>query len=148
MAFHFPLETVLNLRRSQERLEQNRLAALNRQFMDLARQLEVLELEKVAARERLRKELGEGLSGAEIGFHTLWEEAWKQRQVLLTRRMAELEQRRRVQREVLDRARQGREILENLSSRQRLLALQTQARREQQQSDELFLLSRYVKREG
>jgi len=147
MPFRFPLEAVLNLRRSQEQLERNRLASLNRQMVHLARQLEALELEKVSARDRLRRELREGLVGAEINFHIHWEESWKQHKSLITRRMTELEQRRRVQMELLERTRQGREILENLFSRQRLLYNQVQARREQQQSDELFLLLRHVRQE-
>ena len=144
MAFRFSLQALLSLRKSAERQERLRLEMLTHQIAQLQRQLETLDREKVAARERLSQDLNEGLFGAEIRFNTDREAVWEQRQEALLQRMAELEEQRRLQMDVFQQTRREREILENLRNRREQLYRQMQARREQQLLDELFLLRRAV----
>ncbi len=105
--------------------------------------VEILSLEEEmrAAAENLRNALGRGLSGAELQCETGLRQQRDKRRLELLRKFATLEVRRRKQVEVYRRARQQREILENLKARQLAQYELEQKRREQMRLDEVFLLS-------
>ena len=145
MAFRFSLQALLDLRKSYERQERLRLEMLTHQISQLRHQLETLGREKIIGRECLVQNLKEGLFGAEIRFNTDREAVWEQRRDSLLQRMAELEEQRRLQLGVFQKAQQLRKILENLRDRREQLYRQIQARREQQLIDELFLTWRMVR---
>ncbi len=144
MAFRFSLQAMLDLRKSYERQEKLRLAMLTHQISQLRQQLETLDREKTAGRERLAQNLQEGLFGAEILFNTDREAVGEQRRDSLRQRKAEVEEQRRLQLGVFQKAQQQRKIMENLRDRREQLYRQIQARREQQVLDELFLTRRAV----
>lgn len=142
MAFRFSLQAMLDLRKSFERQEKLRLEMLTHQISQLRQQLETLDQEKTAGRERMAQNLQEGLFGAEILFNTDREAVGEQRRDSLLQRVAEVEEQRRLQLAVFQKAQQQRKILENLRDRREQLYRQMQARREQQLLDELFLTRR------
>ena len=142
MAFRFSLQAMLDLRKSFERQEKLRLEMLTHQISQLRQQLETLDQEKSAGRERMAQNLQEGLFGAEILFNTDREAVGEQRRDSLLQRVAEVEEQRRLQLAVFQKAQQQRKILENLRDRREQLYRQMQARREQQLLDELFLTRR------
>ena len=137
MAFHFPLQSLLRLRRSYEHREKLRLAAINRQILPVRQQIQTLAQEKMAARERLGQNLARGISGAVFREVEFFETVLAVRQEFLAQQMAKLEQRRREQQRLCEKAWQQCKILENLRDRQERLYYQEQARREQDVLDEL-----------
>ena len=138
MAFRFSLQSLLRLRRSYERRERLRLEVLTRQLVQVRQQLEAVHQDKLTARRRWAQQLRKGMFGAEMQFEAARAAACARRQHSLASRIAELEQQRRQQQAAFQLARQQCPLLENLRHRQLQLYCQRQARREQQQLDELF----------
>ena len=141
MAFRFSLAGVLRLRASLERAERARLLAVLAEMVPIRVEILALEEEMRAAAESLRSALGRGLSGAELQWETGLRQQRDKRRLELLRKFATLEVRRRKQVEIYRRARQQREILENLKARQLAQYELEQKRREQMRLDEVFLLS-------
>jgi len=141
MAFRFSLAGVLRLRASLERAERARLLAVLAEMVPIRVEILALEEEMRAAAESLRSALGRGLSGAELQCETELRQQRDKRRLELLRKFATLEVRRWKQVEIYRRARQQREILENLKARQLALYELEQKRREQMRLDEVFLLS-------
>ncbi len=142
MAFRFSLQAMLDLRKSFERQEKLRLEMLTHQISQLRQQLETLDQEKTAGRERMAQNLQEGLFGSESLFNTDREAVGEQRRDSLLQRVTEVEEQRRLQLAVFQKAQQQRKILENLRDRREQIYRQMQSRREQQLLDELFLTRR------
>jgi len=144
MAFHFSLKALLRLRESLEIAELRRLQAMAADVIHARMAVESLDARIAADRRQAVVAAAGGISGAELHFSALREAAYRERRSMLLKKLAELERARQEQLLRYKKARQKREILENLRNRQ-LTAYQTeQTRREQQQIDELFLMRRNV----
>jgi flagellar biosynthesis chaperone FliJ len=140
MAFHFPLEAILRLRRGQERAERLKLEAIASEQALARNQLENLTQQFFASRRRFQQQLGDEKFGAELQFEDARSERVAAARRALELRVAELEQERLKQVGKYKKAHQSREVLENLRGRKFALYVQMLSRREQQELDDLFLM--------
>lgn len=140
MAFHFPLEAVLRLRRGQERMQRLKLEAIASEQAKAKLQLEIVTQQSLESRRRFQERMGQDTSGSELQFEDMRRERAKAALRALETRIAELEKLRLKQVEVFIKARQGREILESLRDKKYEVYRQLLSRREQQQLDDLFLM--------
>jgi flagellar export protein FliJ len=147
MAFHFSLEAILRLRRGQERMERLKLEAIASEQAQAKRQLEIMTEQFLASRRRFQEQIGQETSGSELQFEDARSDRVEAAQRALKMRISELEQRRLKQVQAYLKARQGREILENLRARKFELYRQMLSRREQQELDDLFLMRQDLSRD-
>jgi len=146
MPFHFPLSSLLRLRESLEKNELQRLQALAAQIAQVRAEIESLDTQIESSRREVLEQAAAGISGAELHIAALGEFARLELRAKLIVRRDELERARQVQQARYVDARQRREILSSLQERQRSAYQHEQARREQQQVDELFLIRRSSKK--
>jgi flagellar export protein FliJ len=147
MAFHFSLETILRLRRGQERAERLKLEAIASERARARRQLEIMTEQFFESRRRFQQLMVQGMSGSELKFESAGSESVAAARRTLKARISELEQQRLKQVEAYMKARQSREILENLRDTKFEVYRQTQSRREQQELDALFLMRQDLSRD-
>ncbi|MGD0426568.1 MAG: flagellar export protein FliJ [Candidatus Acidiferrales bacterium] len=140
MPFHFSLQAVLRLRTSYEQMEKLRFLAAAAAVVRAREEIAALEEETRAARQSQQGRLGKGVLAGELHFAVSSEGVRVQRKRAMAARLAELEKKQEAQRQAYQAARQKREILENLRQRKWDDYRREQARREQQQVDESFLL--------
>lgn len=138
MAFRFSLQPVLRLRQSYERREELRLATIVAYLSQLRNELEGVLRERFAASENLAARLQAGMISSEYQFELaglarLWE-----RQHHIVQQIAQAERDRALQEQSYREAQKRRKILENLRARRLAAFRQVQARREQQQLDDVF----------
>lgn len=140
MPFRFSLASVLKLRGT---LEHRELLALERRYAELAAaQGRLWEAEKVivAAREQRERQLRNGTTAIEIQFGLEHANQLERNRAALHTALQETQ---RILREQLTRyrkARQERDVLEELRKRQFEVYRREQDKIEQNQRDELFLL--------
>jgi flagellar export protein FliJ len=138
MAFHFPLNAILKLRRAQERAEELKLETiLTRQRSLDARIAKIAEAEARIQNDRQERLLASA-NVAELEFLAVCASALVSTKQTLQRQFADIERERLVQLALLQHARQGREILESVRSQQRTEFEQVAGRREQQEHDDMF----------
>jgi flagellar export protein FliJ len=142
MAFHFSLRALLRLRESVEKAELLRLQSIAAQAVQLRLEIESIDSEIKTRRQELLDQTAGGISGAELHLAALSEAARQQRRAQMLIKLNEVEQLRKKQQLRYTHAHQQREILSNLRERQLSVYVREQARREQQQIDELFLIRR------
>lgn len=147
MAFHFPLEAILRLRRGQERLERLKLEAIASELARARRQLEIMTEQFFESRRRFQQQMGQGTSGSELQFENARSVSVTAARRALNVRILELDRQRLKQVEAYMKARQGREILENLRGRKFEIYRQALSRREQQELDDLFLMRQDLSRD-
>jgi flagellar export protein FliJ len=140
MAFHFSLEAVLRLRRGQERVERLKLEAILSEQAKTRARLEEATEDHFALRRGFQQELGRGLAGSELQYEAMREANLASLRATLQARLVELDQQRWAQAKIFVKARQHREVLENLRLRKLSLYRIEQNRREQQELDDLFLM--------
>jgi flagellar export protein FliJ len=142
MAFHFSLRALLRLRESVEKAELLRLQTLAAQAVQLRLEIESIDAEIRTRRQEILDQTAGGISGAELHLAALSEAARQQRRAQMSNKLNEVEELRKKQQLRYTYAHQQRETLSNLRERQLSVYLREQARREQQQIDELFLIRR------
>jgi flagellar export protein FliJ len=142
MAFHFPLETVLRFRRSQERQQELLLEEANHR-VNLVRQA-IDELDRYLAELTacLDRQLNSGVTAAEIQFDQLRRSLLHHRRREMEKEMAQRMHERRQCLEALQKARQQREVVDTLRRHQMQLYRQQENRQQQRRLDDLFLLRR------
>jgi flagellar export protein FliJ len=140
MAFHFPLEAILRLRRGQERLERLKLEAIASEQAQAKLQLANMTEQFFESRRRFQQQLAQEKFGAELRFEDARAERVAAARRALETHIAKLEEQRLKQVEVYKKAHQSREVLENLRARKFDLYRQALSRREQQELDDLFLM--------
>jgi flagellar FliJ protein len=147
MAFEFPLEAILRLRRGLERMERLKLEGLASEQARAKSELEIITSQFFDSRRRFQERILQETYNSELQF-----EDWRAERVLATQRrmnarIAELERLRLLQIIVFTKARQNRELLENLRERRFAIYKQELLRREQQGLDDLFLMRQNMNRE-
>lgn len=143
MAFRYPLMSLLRLRRSLERQEEQRLFAIAAVVARLRAELETFDLSRLEERRATLLDMTEGLPGAVMQFASLCDTAGLESRRKLLTRLAEAEQQRLEQLSNYQRARQKREVLEGLHDRAEAVHDRELAHREQERSDENFLARRF-----
>jgi flagellar FliJ protein len=141
MPFRFSLQAVLRFRESFERRERQRLEMITREMVQARQELEHAKKDRVAARAQAQKKLRDGVTSAEMQFELLADRARQRRIAHLQDHLSKLEDLRRRQLALFHKARQQREIMENLRDRQLEVYKVEEARREQQQMDDRFLMT-------
>jgi len=140
MPFHFSLEAVLRARRGQERAERLKLEAILSEEKRTWARLEDVGRSQLELRRHFQQELGRGLVGSELQYEAMREANVASLLAALRTRLAELGQQHWAQAQIFIKARQRREVLEHLRLRKLDLYRIDQARREQQELDDLFLM--------
>ncbi len=143
MAFRYPLLSLLRLRRSLERQEEQRLFAIAAVVARLRAELEAFDLSRLESRRATLQDMTEGLPGAVMQFASLCDTAGLESRRKLLARLAEAEQQRLEQLRNYQGARQNREVLEGLHDRAKAIHDRELAHREQERSDENFLARRF-----
>ena len=147
MAFHFPLEAVLHLRKSLEHQQELRLRAANQQVARVQHLIEQMDARKQEFHSAQTEELSSGTTAAELRFGLLCESELLRHRLVLEQELARLQQVREQQREIFQKARRGKETLDSVRDRQFRQYQKEAARREQRSLDDLFLLRReYLRR--
>ena len=145
VAFYFSLEAVLRVRRGQERVERLKLEAILSDQARTRTRLEEVELGRFELRRKFQQELGNGIVGSELQYQAIREANMVSLCASLRARLVDLEQQRWAQLKLFAKARQHREVLENLRARKLDLYRIEQGRREQQELDDLFLMRQEIK---
>ena len=141
MPFRFSLQAVLRCRESFERRERQRLQMITREVVKAKQQRDQAKVDRATSLAEFQKRLHEGMNVMEMQFELACDRARLRRIAALNDHFAKLEDLRRRQLEVFRKAQQQRKILENLRERQLAAYQLLQARREQQQMDDRFLLA-------
>jgi flagellar export protein FliJ len=143
MPFRFPLEAVLHYRRSLEHQQELRLRTANQQVGRVRRLIELAEERIRQAHAAQARELAAGTTFAEVRFALAAEAFLEGQRQTLERELHRLETLRNQQQRIFQQARRDRETFESLRDRQKREYDRDQARREQRNLDDLFLLRRY-----
>ena len=142
MAFHFPLQSILQLRRSEEHQQELRLRAIHQQITRLRHGIEQLE----AQIQQIRKDASERLQmravAAELRFSLLCEQSVRQHALRIETDLERLNNLREQQQRIFQQARRERETLENLRDQQFAQFCLGRERRQQRSLDDLFLQGR------
>jgi flagellar export protein FliJ len=147
MAFRFPLEVLLRLRKGLERQQELRLQEANQRVAMLRQQIDDVhsEMKNIEVGRRLERE--PGISAAELQFDVLCASVLAARQLVLEKQLIEAEAYRRARSEDFQRAHQQREVMDVLRRHQFEEYQQQETRHDQRRLDDLFLLRRsYLKR--
>jgi flagellar export protein FliJ len=144
MAFRYPLQSVLRLRQSIERQEEQRLFAVAAVVARLRAEIEEFECARLDARRAVLREMMSGCSGATVQFAALCDAAAAGIRGRLQTQLEEAERHRLEQLSAYRSARQKREIFEGLRERQEAVHEREVAHREQERTDEAFLI-RYIR---
>ena len=139
MAFRYPLQSVLRLRRSLERQEEQRLFTIAAVVARLRAEIEQLERSRLEARRTASQEMMAGSWGAIVHFAVACDAVAAEAQRRLQAQLTEAERQRLEQLRVYQNARQKREIFEGLRERQEAIHDREVAHREQETADDTFL---------
>ena len=140
MAFRYPFQSILRLRQSLERQEEQRLFAIAATVARLRLELEEFECSRMEQWRVASQEMMAGSSGAVLQFASLCDANAAKVQSKLHVELADAEGQRRKQLYVYQQARQKREIFEKLRDRQEENYDREVVRREQKQADDSFLM--------
>jgi len=147
MAFHFKLNAVLHFRESIEHQQELRLRAANQQVARVRHLIEQVDARRQELHTTQAKELGSGMTAAELQFELLCETELLRHRRELGQELVRLQQLREQQREIFQQARRARETLEAVRDQQLRLYQKKTVRREQRTLDDLFLMRReYLRR--
>ncbi len=144
MSFRYTLESLLRLRESMERQEEQRLFAIAALVARLRAEIQQLHEDNLAFRRRALQEMASGSPGALLRFAGIREAAFENARNRLELQLDEAERKRLHQLCEYQAARQKREILQGLRDRQEAAYELEFARHEQQTADEAFLIRSYM----
>ena len=142
MAFHFRFEAVLSLRRSQERGERLKLEAIASEEAQIRARIQELADLVIESTRSFQQRLKAGMAGSELQLESVRAQDAIRKRKLLRLRLDECEKRRATQALLYYQARRNRETLEELRLRQLQDYRQAEAKREQRELDDLFLIRR------
>jgi len=147
MAFQFPLQAILRLRRGLERMERLKLESLASEQARAKRELELIVAQSLESRRRFQERMLHETIGSELQFEDGRADREAAAQRALKNRIVELEQLRLKQVQVYTKTRQNREVLESLRDKKFEVYRQDLLRREQQGLDDLFLMRQNLPRD-
>jgi flagellar export protein FliJ len=148
MAFRFPLKALWRVRSIYERRERQRLEALTQHLIHAQKELATLREGRLEHAGSLAKSLKEGMTGAELQFQVVCSTV-RQRRINASAKVVEdLSQQHKRQLIKHSQARQKTETIEALYERQLSTYRRTQARHDQQQATDLFLICSQSANEG
>ena len=148
MAFRFPLKALWQVRASYERREGQRLSALTYGLTSAQKQLATLKQGRLEEAGSLATSLQQGMTGAEVQFQVVCSSLRLGRIKAAAQVVERLSQQRERQLIAYRQARQKLEVIERLHERQLAAYRRTQARRDQQQATDMFLLRPQIASEG
>ena len=148
MAFQFRLHAVLRIRKSLEQQEEALLRMVNQQIQSAVSKLEQMDQYRDALQANKCTTLQGGSTSGEIMFLEECQGTLQQYRLHLERELSALQQLGSLQRARLEEARRQREIVDSLREKQFGLYREEQARKEQREIDDLFLVRRRPDREG
>jgi flagellar export protein FliJ len=140
LAFRFSLATLLRLWQSRERYERRKLEALAARVGALRAEMRRIELAAIETRHAAGARLGAGVPAAELHFATECQANRQEYLAKLSDRLKAAENERLAQMAIYQSAERQTKIFENLRRRQYETFRLEEARRQQKQMDELFLL--------
>jgi len=140
MAFRFPLQALRRVRAIYERREGQRLAALTQQLNFAQKQLTALKQGRMEEAGALATGMQRGMSCAEVQFQVLISSLRLRHIEAVARLVEDLNRQHQRQLSAYRQARQKLEVIERLRDRQLAAYRRTQARRDQQQATDMFLL--------
>ena len=140
MAFHFSLESVLRVRRGQERSARLKLEAIVSEQSAARAKLEQITETGIVLKRRFQDELKNILKGSELQFEATRETNLELSRTRIRSRFVELEQQRQAQVRIYLDARRNREVLESVRLQKFDLYRIESLRREQQELDDMFLM--------
>ena len=140
MPFHFPLQALLHLRQSIEHQQELRLRTANQQVARVRHALEQLDGRIGQTHTLCSDYLARGTTGAELYFIQTMEGSLQAHRKELEHELQHCQHVRDQQERIFRQARRERETFESLRSQQLRHYQRDQARREQRQLDDLFLM--------
>lgn len=148
MAFRFPLQALRRVRAIYERRERQRLELLTHHLVHAQMQLATLRQGRLEEAGALAKSLEKGMTGAELQFQVVCSVARRRRINAAAQVVESVSQQHQRQLIEYRQARQKLEVMERLYERQLLAYRKTQARRDQQQATDLFLICSQTANDG
>jgi flagellar export protein FliJ len=148
MAFQFKLESVLHFRQSLEHQQELRLRAANQQVARVRHLIEQMDARRQQLYATQAKNLGSGMSAAELQFELVCETELLRHRGNLEQELVRQQQLREQQRENFQQARRARETLEAVRDEQLRLYQKNAVRKEQRSLDDMFLLRREFLQRG
>ena len=140
MAFRFPLKALWRVRSIYERRERQRLEILVHHLIQAQKELAALRQDRLKQAGSLTKSLKEGMTGAELQFQVVCSILCQRRINAATKVAEDVSQQHKAQMIKYRQARQKVEVMERLYQRQLAAYRRTQARRDQQQATDLFVI--------
>jgi flagellar FliJ protein len=142
MAFKFSLASVLKLRQN---LEQRELLLLERRYAELAAAQSAYwqaQAALIAERQRQQEELRSGTTAVQLQTGLEYSAELEQQRRRAELKVLEAQTRVREQQEIYWKARQQRDVLQELRQQQFEAYSREQAKSEQRERDEMFLMRR------
>jgi flagellar export protein FliJ len=143
MAFRYPLQSLLNLRQGLERQEEQKLLAAAAVVARLHHEIDQLEENQLQAQRTTLSHLAAGGAAAELQFASACAAAYERLRCERRNELQAAEAKRLERMHSYRKARQKREILEGMRERQQAAYELAFSRREQQSSDEAYLIRRF-----
>jgi flagellar protein FliJ len=140
MPFRFPLQALLHLRQSLEHQQELRLRAANQQVARVRYALEQLDGRVRQTQTLFSQNLAGGTTGAELSFLRTTEGLLHAQRQEVEHELSRCQHVRDQQERVFRQARRERETFESLRDEQLRDYEREQARRQQRQLDDLFLM--------
>ena len=140
MPFRFPLQALLHLRQSVEHQQELRLRAANQQVARVCHALEQLDGRICHTQTLYSQYLAAGTTAAELAFLQTTEDLLHARRREVEHELLRCQHARDQQERIFRQARRERETFESLRDEQFRDYQGNQARREQRQLDDLFLM--------
>jgi flagellar export protein FliJ len=148
MAFRFPLKALWRVRAIYEKRERQRLEVITRHLIQMQKQLVDLRQDRLEQAGSLANSLKKGMTGAELQFDALCLAARQKRIAAAAQAVEDLSRQHKKQLMKYRQARQKVEIMERLHERQLSAYRRIQARFDQQQATDLFLIRSHPVNDG
>jgi len=148
MAFRFPLNALRRVRAIYERRERQRLELLAHHLVRAQKQLVALKQGRLEEADSLAKSMKEGMTAAEVQFHVACSVVRLRHINAVAEVVESVSQQHQRQLNEYKQARQKLEVMERLYQRQLSAYRRAQARRDQQQATDLFLIRPQTTNDG
>jgi len=148
MAFQFPLKALQRVRAIYERRERQRLELLTHHLVHAQKQLAALRQGRLEEAGALAKTMKEGMTAAELQFQVACSIVRLRRINAATQVVDSVSKQHQRQLMEYRQARQKLEVMDRLHQRLLSAYRRTQARRDQQQATDLFLICSQKANEG